>query len=58
MEQDLYAIYDGADCLVASELELNTALILIRALYNEYYKEDGLEFTIKRMPKTAIEQNV
>lgn len=57
MEQDLYEIYDGADYLVASKLELNTALILIRALYNEYYKEVGLEFTIRCMPRATIKQD-
>lgn len=55
MPVDLYEIQDEHNDLIASNLSLTNACLLIKAMFNEYYNDLNMSLTIKRM--TSWEEN-
>lgn len=55
MPVDLYEIQDEHNNLIASNLSLTNACLLIKAMFNEYYNDLNMSLTIKRM--TSWEEN-
>lgn len=54
---DYYKITDNCGWTIAGQMSLNTAIILVRALFNEYYNEPWMSFTIKREEATESDEN-
>jgi hypothetical protein len=51
MEEILYSVIDindGPEKVVAKDMTLDNATILLKALFNEYFEEQGLAYTIIR----------
>ena len=44
---ELFSLWIDGTC-VAQEMSIETAAVLMKALFNEYYAESNLEITIKR----------
>lgn len=52
---DTYTVYEAYKRVVATEMSLEDALILVKALMEKYYCEPSLSFTITRnMPKAKV----
>lgn len=49
MPVDLYEIQDEHNNLIASNLSLTNACLLIKAMFNEYYNDLNMGLTIKRI---------
>ena len=49
MPVDLYEIQDEHNNLIASNLSLTNACLLIKAMFNEYYNDLNMSLTIKRI---------
>lgn len=49
MPVDLYEIQDEHNDLIASNLSLTNACLLIKAMFNEYYNDLNMNLTIKRI---------
>jgi len=43
--------------VIASGMDVNTALILIGALYEKYYNEEGMSITIREMDRTKVNES-
>lgn len=43
--------------VIASGMDVNTALILIGALYEEYYNEEGMSITIREMDRAKANES-
>lgn len=43
--------------VIASGMDVNTALILIGALYAEYYNEEGMSITIREMDRAKANES-
>ena len=39
------------DMVVANNMDLSTATILVKALFNEYYNDDKMVISVKQMDK-------
>lgn len=48
MGEILYCIEDENGNVIAKDMNMDTAMILARALFDNYYNEDDIAFTIKR----------
>lgn len=44
---ELFSLWIDSDC-VAKEMSMETAAVLMKALFNEYYNEPDLKITIER----------
>lgn len=51
MAERRYELYIGEE-LIAESLSIETALILIKALFSEYYNEEKMEITIREMERS------
>lgn len=61
MPVDLYEIQDEHNNLIASNLSLTNACLLIKAIFNEYYNDLNMSLTIKRMSsweENNVEQHI
>lgn len=47
---DYYAIYYN-EIVIAEKMTLETALLLLKALMTEYWKETDIQYTLKKMPQ-------
>lgn len=43
--------------VIASRMDVNTALILIGAIYEEFYNEEGMSITIREMDRTKANES-
>lgn len=48
MNEILYYIEDERGNILAKDMNMDTAMILLRALFDHYYNEDELTYTLKR----------
>lgn len=48
MNEILYCIEDKRGNILAKDMNMDTAMILLRALFDYYYNEDELTYTLKR----------
>lgn len=48
MNEILYCIEDQLGNIIAKDLNLDNAMIFVKALFNEYFNEDDISYTIKR----------
>lgn len=55
MEQYLYYILDEHDNVIASDMTMDTALILLKALFMEYYNEPDISYQIVRKSNITSE---
>lgn len=55
MEQYLYYILDEHDNVIASDMTMDTALILLKALFSEYYNEPDISYQIVRKSNITSE---
>lgn len=55
MEQYLYSILDEHDNVIASDMTMDTALILLKALFMEYYNEPDISYQIVRKSNITSE---
>ena len=57
MNETKYEIFiDGKT--VATNMDIDIAIILTKALFEEYYGESGMSITIQQMPTLEDEDNV
>ena len=57
MDEILYSVIDtndGPEKVVAKDMTLDNATILLKALFNEYFKEPGLSYMIVRQFPDAV----
>lgn len=55
MDEILYSIIDtndGLEKIIAKDMTLDNATILLKALFNEYFEEPGLSYKIVRQMPT------
>ena len=50
MPERIYKLYIGEE-LIAESVSIETALILIKALFAEYYNEERMKITIQEMER-------
>lgn len=43
--------------VIASDMDVNTALILIEAIYKKYYNEEGMSIAIREMDRAKVNEN-
>lgn len=48
MNEILYCIEDERGNILAKDMSMDTAMVLLRALFDHYYNEDELTYTLKR----------
>ena len=48
MNEILYCIEDERGNILAKDMNMDTAIVLLRALFDHYYNEDELTYTLKR----------
>lgn len=48
MNEILYCVVDQYGTVIARDLNMDNAMIFVRALFDRYYSEDNIEFTIKK----------
>ena len=48
MNEILYCIEDERGNVLAKDMNMDTAMILLRALFDHYHNEDELTYTLKR----------
>ena len=48
MNEILYCIEDKRGNILAKDMNMDTAMVLLRALFDHYYNEDELTYTLKR----------
>lgn len=48
MEEILYCVKNSWGTIIARDMTIDVALTLTRALFDTYFNEDGIEYTIKR----------
>ena len=48
MNEILYCIEDERGNILAKDMNMDTAMILLRALFDHYYNEHELAYTLKR----------
>lgn len=48
MNEILYCIEDERCNILAKDMNMDTAMVLLRALFDHYYNEDELTYTLKR----------
>ena len=51
MSERIYKLYIGEE-LIAESVSIETALILIKALFSEYYNEEKMEIKIREMERS------
>ena len=51
MPERIYKLYIGEE-LIAESVSIETALILIKALFVEYYNEKNIKITIQEMERS------
>lgn len=51
MSQKRYKVYINVE-MVASDMDIKTATLLIKALFEEYYNEPNMVITIREMERT------
>lgn len=59
MKEFLYCIENQYGTVIARDLNMDNAMIFVRALFDHYYGEDDIEFTIKRQneAKAVLKQS-
>ena len=53
MIEDKYRVIMGAR-IIATDMSLEHATILLKGIFNEYYAESGLEVSIQRLPNEEV----
>lgn len=48
MNEILYCIEDERSNILAKDMNMDTAMVLLRALFDHYYNKDELTYTLKR----------
>lgn len=48
MKETLYCVKNSWDTIIARDMTIDVAMTLTRALFDTYFNEDGIEYTIKR----------
>lgn len=48
MGEILYCVKNNWGTIIARDMTIDVALTLTRALFDTYFNEDGIEYTIKR----------
>ena len=48
MGEILYCVKNSWGTIIARDMTIDVALTLTRALFDTYFNEDGIEYTIKR----------
>ena len=43
--------------VIASDMDINTALILIEAVYEKFYNEEGISITIREMDRAKVNES-
>lgn len=56
MNEVLYCIEDERSNVIARDMTMDVAMILTRALFNNYYNEEELTYTIKRQKENEVKQ--
>lgn len=54
MNEILYCIEDERGNILAKDMNMDTAMVLLRALFNHYYNEDELAYTLKRQKENIV----
>lgn len=57
MNEILYCIEDERGNILAKDMSMDTAMVLLRALFDHYYNEDALTYTLKRQKENIKVEN-
>lgn len=57
MNEILYCIEDERGNILAKDMSMDTAMVLLRALFGHYYNEDELTYTLKRQKENIEVEN-
>lgn len=57
MNEILYCIEDERGNILAKDMNMDIAMVLLRALFDHYYNEDKLTYTLKRQKENIEVEN-
>ena len=57
MTEKRYKVFVNNE-VVAENMDLNTATILVKALFEEYYNDYLMEITVKQMDKEKLDEDI
>lgn len=52
MGEILYCVEDQYGSIIARDLNMDNAMIFVRALFDRYYSEEGISYTIIRQKES------
>lgn len=55
MNEILYCVENGYGSVIAKDLNMENAMIFVRALFDTYYCEEDIAYTIKRQKENREE---
>ena len=58
MNEILYCIEDKNGSVIAKDLNMDNAIIFVRALFDTYYYEEDIAYSIKRQKENIEVENV
>lgn len=53
MGEILYCVEDQYGNVIAKDLNMDNAMIFVRALFNQYYAEEGIAYTVRRQKEDS-----
>lgn len=53
MNETLYCVENESGTVIAKDLNMENAMIFVRALFDTYYNEEDIAYTIKRQKEVV-----
>ena len=57
MNEILYCVEDNWGNVIARDMNMDNAMILVRAMFYHYYNEEIISYTVKRQTKAKDAEN-
>lgn len=58
MNEILYCIEDNWGNTIARDMNMDNAMIFVRALFDNYFNEEDIAYTVKRQTEVKGKENV
>lgn len=58
MNEILYCIEDDQGNIIARDMNMDNAMIFVRALFDNYFNEEDIAYTVKRQTEVKDKENV
>lgn len=57
MNEILYCVEDNWGNVIARDMNMDNAMIFVRAMFDHYYNEEIISYTVKRQTKAKDAEN-